>query len=184
MSTTTEKTRKIYKARAVPEPPDEASNITELTKDQIRDYLQRDALIGRPICVEHNRNLTIGEIVHADEGKDGSLYVMFDIYDNDVGNLMREQIDSGKMMCVSLSHFVGGDPVELSVCMKGARPGSFIFNASEDGGGIRPAMEESSLTPFERAIYAIVKQDPRVPLVEVVDSSLVQQLRKDKPGTC
>jgi len=102
-----------------------------LTRQQF-DTL-RARLVGLPIRVEH-ANTTVGRVVAASI-VDNREEVEWELEDNAAGWAAAKLTDLNAIRELSLKHavFADGrlDPIEVSLCERGARPGTVIVKASE-----------------------------------------------------
>jgi|LakMenE09Jun09ns_1017247.scaffolds.fasta_scaffold00034_10 hypothetical protein len=93
----------------------------------------RDRLVGLPIRVEH-ANTTVGRVVSASLVGDREV-VEWELEDNAAGWAAAKLTDLNAIRELSLKHavFADGrlDPIEVSLCERGARPGTIIVKASE-----------------------------------------------------
>lgn len=111
------------------DPPRDAHFV--LTRQQF-DTL-RSRLVGLPIRVEH-ANTTVGRVVAASLVGDRE-EVEWELEDNAAGWAAAKLTDLNAIRELSLKHavFADGrlDPIEVSLCERGARPGTVIVKASE-----------------------------------------------------
>jgi hypothetical protein len=110
-------------------PPGDAHYV--LTREQFAAL--RSQLVGLPIRVEHAAN-TVGRVVSASAEGDREL-VEWELNDDAAGWTAAKLTDLNAVRELSLKHVVYGDgrmvPLEVSLCDKGARPGTVIVKASE-----------------------------------------------------
>lgn len=128
-----------YRGRVVHRAKDRASfhgepqtkeQLYELTKDQISTILQQ--IHGIPVLFEHGAlgTVPIGEIVNASVSSDGSGDVTFRLLDTEAGQLSANLIEKCGIKGLSLSHNRKTlEPVEVSLCIQGARPNTGITGA-------------------------------------------------------
>ena len=94
----------------------------------------RPLLVGLPIRVEHAKN-TVGRVVAASAEGDRE-FVEWELDDNASGWTAAKLTDMDAVRELSLKHVMYADgrlsPVEVSLCEKGARPGTVIVKASAE----------------------------------------------------
>lgn len=97
----------------------------ELTQDEINQMMSQMA--GIPLIIEHADDPTeIGKVEKA-YMKDGNACVQISLHDSDVGEIGKQLIEGSSHRGLSLSHERKTlKPVDLSICRKGARPGTWI----------------------------------------------------------
>lgn len=128
-------TKKRYTGCVYADPPDSTSvqNFMELSKQDLANM----RLVGLPLKVEHT-GPPRGEIVdqHTDD-QTGYTTVTFEVFDDYAGDALCRMIANGKLPDLSLCHNLYAsqdlpfdewkkEPVEVSLCLQGARPGTHI----------------------------------------------------------
>lgn len=112
------------------DPPRDAHYV--LSKRQFETL--RSRLIGLPIRVEHANN-TVGRVVAASLEGEREL-VEWELEDNASGWAAAKLTDLNAVRELSLKHIMYADgrlePVEISLCEQGARPGTIIVKASSE----------------------------------------------------
>lgn len=95
--------------------------------------------IGKPICVEHERELDVGKIVAAWQDSQGDMRVDFHVYtDNNAGRLVCSRYDAGELGELSVGYEFAreGDEVqekfikEVSLCKEGFFDGARVSVAA------------------------------------------------------
>jgi len=86
---------------------------------------EMSAFVGKPICVEHNRDIEIGQVTHVFADKDGKMRMTGRIYvDNDLGQDAFERIEAGSLTGMSVGYDIGmrsNDNGSVEVDYKNAR---------------------------------------------------------------
>jgi transcription antitermination factor NusG len=124
----------------------------------------RTRLVGLPIRVEH-ANTTVGRIVSASLVGDREV-VEWELEDNAAGWAAAKLTDLNAIRELSLKHavFADGrlDPIEVSLCERGARPGTVIVKASETSAAEASAQYKThaAATIKERSAAATAMASP------------------------
>jgi hypothetical protein len=193
-------------------PPEQKQDpIRDLTFDQVR-RLTPD-LKGLPICDDHRKEYNaskefvlpeyhVGTITNAYfKAEDGNCYVEWHFANNAAGKLAQSKVDRGEYQDLSLSHEVNNRtgairPLEVSVCKEGARPGTYIINASGTmnqqcttlGKILTPSTtmsetkaEVSSTTAPVEAMDTTPETTPSKETQEQLDLKVLEMLRKQYP---
>ena len=94
-------------------------------------------IVGLPVRVEHGAK-NIGKVTAAWMDEAGHAHVRWDMEDGVRGWGLSKLIDDGSVTELSLKHAAYPDgrlrPIEVSVCERGARPGTRIVPRANDGG--------------------------------------------------
>eukprot|EP00854_Cymbomonas_tetramitiformis_P023459 gene23459-28400_t len=123
-----------------PRKRDGVRDITEITLEE----LQALDLIGLPVCVEHGGpQRGVIEAQHTDPVT-GYTTVDYRLYSDVAGETLATLTKQGRLRDLSLCHNIYPDPdrpmaewekepVEVSLCMQGGRPGTHIFRVEMSG---------------------------------------------------
>lgn len=103
-----------------------------------------DDLVNKPVFFEHDENCRVGNIISAWPGigknRDKELFVMFELDNTTLPGILADRMIQDEHICdLSLGHkvtiensegckkVVGKDAIEVSICEKGARPNTHIY---------------------------------------------------------
>lgn len=141
------KTKKTYRGIIYRNPPEKLTWWKDLTKKDLKRFIEQNALVGLPICVrhltrvdgQHKTNADIdqiaGRITRAwQEEPSGTTVIEWQFGDDTYGKWAESQVSSKVCTELSLSHAIDLDekriyPREVSVTAQGARPGCIVVNA-------------------------------------------------------
>ena len=129
--------RRHYKGCIAFKPPRTLSYVGEPnTREQLYEISQQQLQVmfekmkGLPLCTEHNDS-AIGTVTRAYFDVEGSAMVDFELFDNEIGASAAELIGQNIMRGLSLKHNrLTNEPLEVSLCYQGARPNTWIVEAS------------------------------------------------------
>lgn len=153
--------------------PPLTANPPDIDRQRIRQQIVPH-LPGRPVYINHDVSRVAGRIQSAwQDENDGSLFVSFSLRDTEDGRVAEQGIRSKQMLGLSLGHSVysGNDvaPLEVSICEKGKRPCTFIYNASAGS-----SMNMVACTP---PVFL-----PVIPLQQKMDPSAAGAFANLNPG--
>lgn len=140
----------------------------ELTRAQTEALLRN--LPGKPILTEHGGE-PVGTVTAAFFNEEGDACVRFDLADSPAAAGTHRLVEAGYLRGLSLSHHHGTDqPVEVSLCFQGARPGTGLAGSASAASKPTPAappaqqtrwtVRASSLTPLVMATTAAAPAAP------------------------
>lgn len=117
----------FFKGTAHPPSNGTRHNSADLSNAEIRTTNMAD----KPILLEHDYGTKIGEVVTSYIGPRGDLRVVGQVTDPECERQMRNGTLRGLSIGTGLSTTAGGqnllrNPEELSVCVEGRRPGTWI----------------------------------------------------------
>ncbi|KAK3249918.1 hypothetical protein CYMTET_40682 [Cymbomonas tetramitiformis] len=116
------------------------SDITEITMEELQEL----DLVGLPVCVEHGGpQRGVVESQNTDPVS-GYTTVDYRLFDDVAGETLAALTRTGRLRDLSLCHNIYPDdikpmiewekePVEVSLCMRGGRPGTHIFRVEMSG---------------------------------------------------
>ena len=98
-------------------------------------------LVGKPLCVEHREDTPCGHVSRAWVGRNNRLFVLFETEDTSFPGVLAHHLVQHRVCTdLSLGHRVAVDasisrvvaktPVEVSLCVQGARDGTHIYGVS------------------------------------------------------
>ncbi len=122
----------------------------ELTDAQILELMNR--LPGVELLVEHGRSKewgasAVGTIVRAFHNEQGHSCVEFELFDTPEAHRAAAAVRNGTLKDLSLAHnAITGQPIEVSLCRQGARPGTHITDVL---GSADAVPDESTLVSYK-----------------------------------
>lgn len=126
--------------------PTEMKQRFELTKVEASILAEKMKQAQIPIKFEHKDHLSdLGKVVDAWVDKDDFI-AEFELDEHASAQLIQGELDSFRLNCLSLTHVPAGlVPIEMSVCEKGARPGTVIV----DRPGLAEALANMKISASE-----------------------------------
>jgi len=142
---------KTYTGCIYSKPPDKMKTRMDLTRAELLEMVRSRSLEGLPILIEHETTLPVGRILKLWEDGRNNFFVNFVIDTSTPGGTRCVQlISDGTLRGLSLSHeYYTRVPLEVSLCYKGMREGTWVVNASASGQRYKSSSE-----------YPIVGMDP------------------------
>jgi hypothetical protein len=111
---------RMYRGCVYYRPPERMRNMEDLTRSELTRMVLTKEMLGKPVLIEHQGMWNVGRIFDFKLDMSSSM-----------GKLAVDLVDKRLMRGLSLSHrFLSRHGEEVSICLKGKRPDTWIINAS------------------------------------------------------